>query len=687
MTELSFDYETRSEVDLKVRGLDVYSSDPSTEILMVSYSFNKEPVRLWTKEDGTPFPPEIKDALADPHVIKRAFNAQFERVISRRVLGVKTPIKNWRCTMVEAYHQSFAGTLEDIGKQVGLPIEKQKIAEGRKLIRLFCQPQRVTKNQPFRWRDILTNPDEWERFCEYCIGDTVAEMAIAEFLSENPMPQDEWDFYELDQRINDRGLPLDMKLVQNAIQMGERRKAEILDDMKALTGLANPNSTAQLLPWLQERGYRFEDLQKDTVKKVLKEGGISPEAEEVLKMRQQSSRTSLAKYVALEKAVGKGDRFRFGFQFGGASRTNRFAGRRFQKQNLPRTPKIIEPEEDDFWLVSTTDSIRNGDYDLLGMIVGEHMEGLVGCIRSAIRAPEGKRLVTCDLSSIESVVIGWLSGCERLLNVFRTGKDAYKDFATDLYKKPYEEVTRTERSNSKPAVLGCGYRLGGGDLSPDGKRTGLWGYAESMGVDMPREEAARAVAVFREKYPEIVQLWYALENAVRLTVRTGRSQSVGPLVFEKKGKFLRVRLPSGRFMYYYKPRIEQKTYQSKSRETGKPLFNPDGTPKTYTKWNFSYEGKEVGSNVWGRTMSHGGKLVENFVQAIARDILKAGMLAAHREGFTIVSHVHDEIVTLEDYDNEHCTLERLRSCMIETLPWTEGMPLGAEGWEAIFYRK
>lgn len=682
MTVLRLDWETASEVDLKKRGLDVYSAHPSTRVLMGAYQFDDEAVQHWDTADTDRIPSELAEALEDPHVIKKAFNAQFERVIARRVLRLKVPYKGWRCTMALAYAHSFVGGLGDIGLQMGLPEHLLKMKEGDRLIKRFSMPQKVTKNQPHRWRSWETDPDDWALFGTYNCQDVVTEGAIDDTLTPFAGLDSEWDLYELDQLINDRGLPVDLDFVEHAIWMAARRKAELLDEMAALTGLRNPNSPVQLLPWLQDRGYPFGDLGKDTVKKVLRENAavaddgmdgqfLDQEAVECLRLRQNASRTSTAKYTALKAAAGPKSRMRFTFQFGGASRTNRWSGRRFQPQNLTRTPKAIEPDGGDIHkLAFTTELIRQGDYDGLGMMIGEPMEALAGCIRSAIRAPEGYELRVCDLSSIETCVIAWLAGCVRLLEVIRSGKDPYKDFATVLFSKPYDEVTKKERGDSKPAVLGSGYRLGGGDMK-EGKRTGLWGYAENMGVDLTREQSHEATQLFRSTYHEIPKLWFALERAVEQCLRTGAPQKCGVLRFEKDGPYLTVWLPSGRPMRYFKPKIVMRV----------PPWG--GEPKK----NFSYMAQPQGTNKWVRITSHGGKLVENFVQAIARDILKEGLLAAHRAGFYIVGHVHDEIITQQRLDDQAHTLESLKTCMTRQLAWCPDLPLGAAGWCGPFYMK
>ncbi len=704
MDELRLDYESRSLLDLPTVGLDRYSADPSTEIFMASWQINGGTVQQWEARDGR-MPAELKDALLDPSVTRRAFNAQFERVMTRRVLKIKTPYENWRCTQVMAYMLSFAGTLLQVGQQIGIDSQYLK-SDGKKYINMFSKPHAITKTNPNQWWDWNTHPFEWDEFLAYNRQDVIAEGVICDYLLKYPQMEEEWKLYELDQRINDRGVPIDLEMCDKATRMAAARKDEFMKQMKQITGLSNPNSVTQLKPWIKERGYRFDDLGKDTIKKVLAEDAdsikltgehiLSPDCVKVLGMRRQTARTSVGKYQKFKSLCGPGNRLRFPIQFAGASRTQRWAARGAQIHNLGRTPKALEPQADgdfegfgigDYNLRQATEAIQREDLDFLKLLLKEPMDGIAGCVRSVIRAEPGYELVTSDLASIESVVIGWLSGCERLLNVFREGRDAYRDFATELFKKPYSEVTSSERSLAKPATLGAGYRLGGGELDAYGKRTGLWGYAENMGIDMTQKQAIESVRIFRETYPEIPVLWKNLENAIIRTIKLKKVSWVGPVAFELRKGFLVAVLPSGRRMYYQKPRLETRVFQSKDRETGQPLFHEDGSPVTYKKTSFSYMGFNQDFKKWMRQDSHGGKMTENLVQAIAREILKYGLFNAAKAGFNILFHVHDEIVTQRKIGDERYSLKKLISCMIERQPWYGDMPLNAAGWVAPFYRK
>lgn len=701
MTKLSLDYETFSDVDIKTKGLDLYTASPEARVLMCAYQIDDHPIRMWEPHRG-PIPAELRDALLDPRVERWAFNAGFERVVTRRMLGIKTPYSGWRCTMSLAYLQAFKGGLEDVGEQMGLADAVTKDKDGKRLINLFSMPQRVTSKQPHRIRDWRTDPEDWQRFLDYCRQDVVAETAIWKRLIKFPIPESEWELYELDQRINDRGKPVDMAFVRNAIAMADRRQKEIVEQLRAETGLANPNSISQLLPWLQERGYPFPDLGKDTVQKVLKEG-TAPLCERALRLRQWAARLSIKKYNTLLDTTGRGDRARFLFQFAGASRTGRWAGRRVQTQNLPRTPKNIEPDEnpetgevDDAKLRATTEMIRDGDYDALDLSFKEPMEALVGCVRSAFGVREGRKMISADLASIEACIVAWLFDVEKMLQVIRAGRDIYKDFGTYLFRKPYEQINKAERTIAKPPTLGAPYRLGGGELR-QGRRTGLWGYAENMGVDMTREQAHEAVRVFRDIYaPEIVEAWKALERGVQRAMTSNGPVKVGKVRFERLKPYMTMIMPSGRRIYYFQPRIEVRTVNTgrfverRSRGEfidGAPKGEPVMVEETYERETFTYMGQNQDTGRWERLENHGGRFVEQLTQGFAREVLAYQMIRAHKDGFHLVAHIHDEAVAEHDEGDNYYTLDRFIEHMKAPIPFAPGLPLGAAGWEGRFYRK
>jgi DNA polymerase bacteriophage-type len=692
--EMSLDFETYCDLDLKKVGLDLYSAHPSCEVLMCSYHLGNGKTKHWDKTKDPKMPRDLREALEDDRYYIWAFNAQFERVVMNRVLGVSPELSRWRCSQILSYMHSYTGTMEMVGRQMGIDQDKQKLATGKKLIKMFCGPQKITRTQTLTRFTRHTHPVEWEMFCEYNIQDDVSERTIKRTLDkpQYPIPQREWEFYALDQIINDRGLPIDRLFCERALAMANRRKAQLLKRMVRITGLQNPGSPVQLLTWIKERGYPFNDVQKDSIKKVLtadklvRSGDLKPGKDDlapvltrdcvkILKLRQQQARTTTTKYAALLVAMGDDNRMRYVFQFCGASRTGRFAGRRFQPQNLTTMRDI----DDVKLLEMLTDLIREDDYEGLTIMRKEPLDALAGLVRSAVRAPRKKKLVVCDLSSIESVVIGWVAKCERLLNVFRDGKDAYKDFATEIYNVAYEFVTKVMRKMAKPATLGAGYRLGGGEIR-EGKKTGLWGYAENMGVEMTKKEAAKHVATFRRVYKEIPECWYELEDAIKKTIKRKITTHVGPLRFYMAKPYLVCELPSGRCIYYRAPRIRREKLIGIDRKTGEEYV--------YWKDAISYMGKQQNGNAWRRINSHGGKFIENIVQAIARDILREGMLRADADGFFLIGSVHDEIICEEsDTDLVNHGLDRLRHHMIQRSEWMEGLPLNAEGTVSNIYYK
>jgi DNA polymerase bacteriophage-type len=688
--ELHFDFETKSETDLTKAGLMRYALDPSTEAMLCSYKFrswgkNATP-KLWDYNDTRTFPAELSDAIEDPRVMKVAFNAQFERIICKHVLGLETDYASWRCGMVLAYMLSFIGGLGDVAKQIGAPIDKQKMTEGARLIRLFCMPQRITRNQPYLWRDSLTDEEDWELFREYCIQDTVAEIDQWNKFIKYPVGEKEWEVYAFDQKVNDRGYPLDLKFCHNAIAMVQKRKAEVIAEMRGITKLANPNSPAQLLPWLRERGYPFKDLQKNTVKKALSnfKDDMTDDAIAAAKLRRWSASTAATKYQTYVNREVNG-RYMMGLQMAGAQRTRRWGGRGAQPHNQARTPKDYEEHE---WaegsekevhgvtkLEVATNIVRDGDYEALKLFAKEPMEVLAGIVRSAIAAPKGKQLRVTDLTSVESIGVAYVSKCERMLNVFRNGKDIYKDFGTVMYGVAYEQISKQMRTDSKPAILGAGFGLGGGKLDEEGERTGLWGYAESMGIDMTLEASHQSVNAFRDDYaPEVPTTWGELDAGVRGVMEDGKPRKAGMFRIEYMQPFLLLWLPSGRPIFYYKPQIEKI-----------PMVSKAGNP--YTRYQFSYMGKAKNSNKWIRVNSWGGKLIENGVQAFCRDVLVEKLLALDALDFYLVMHVHDEGISEEDEEDDVHTLDVMNHEFRKPPSYALDMPMGSAGYVNRFYKK
>jgi len=674
-THLHFDYETKSRVNLKVHGLARYAAHPSTQIQMVSYAFNDDPVKQWTEDDIDDFPRELIEAIRDPHVLKHAHNAAFERALTAGVLGIETDPRSWRCTMAWAYMLGLPGALERLGPVLRLPPEMLKFASGKKLMRLFMAPRKPTKKMPYEWRSAQTHPEEWRGYCGYNVQDTETERFIANHrLSRFEIVDDEWEVWAIDQEINERGWPIDRLMVENARSMVLEETASLRQRLGELTGLQNPNSDPQFRPWVLQRGYSYGDMRKETVAKALREERLFDDAREALLLRAQLKRTSVKKYETVYDFLSADDRLRNTFQYGGAARTLRWAGRGPQYHNLKKPPKHLE---DPVLLRDIIEAIRLKDVEWLVDLYDDPMTALSAVIRGTVRAPEGKILKVADLSAIEACVLAWVARCPSMLQVFREGKDIYKAFGQHVYLKPYDELTKEERNNSKPGALGAGYRLSGGEekideKTGDLKKTGLWGYAENMGIKLTKEESHKSVQVFREIYPEVPTFWYDLERAMKKTINSKQETWVGYIRFDISGPFLRARLPSGRCLHYLRPKIELRDM-------------PYGEPK----WTVTYEGMEDNGErkFWGRIPTHGGKVTENLCQAIARDVLANGIIEARSEGFIIDGHVHDELVVETDIDDDYLTVALLEDCMTRKQPWMRGLPLSAHGFETPFYRK
>ena len=634
---MHLDYETRSTVDLKTYGLERYARD--CEIILASWAFEDGSTHQWDGLDlDNSAPGTLIEAFRDSSVEIHAFNAPFERKVTSHQLGIDIPIERWHCTMAHAYSRGFSGGLAQVGEQMGIPEEVAKLREGRSLISRFCTPRRESlANRQLYWLP-EDDPEAWNLFRRYNHQDVEAERWIYRFLQQFPVTPEERALWILDQEINDRGLPVDIALAEHAQDFDEILRDKSLGTLETLTWLANPNSRDQLLDWLRRAGTPLPDLQKATVADYLQRG-LGGEVDEVLRLRQQLASTACKKFTAVGNQQVDG-RMRGCFQFCGASRTGRWGGRGLQPQNLPR-PTIPNPEV-------AADTVAADHLELFEACYDNPLEALGSCVRSVIAAPPGQRLVVADLSSIESRVLGWLTGCKRINETFAAGKDTYQVFAQDWLKVPYDQVTKTQRNLSKPPDLGCGYGLGA---------SGLVKYADNMGVKLSEKQALHAVQVYRTTRHEVPAFWRMLDHwAVEALAGTPNR------MMEIAGDFLLIHLPSGRNLHYYKPEMR------------------DGS--------LTYLGQNSFTHKWERLHTWGGKLVENIVQAIARDILAEGMkLFALSPGYEITGHVHDEIIALAHAKEAEHALRHLERCMSTTPPWAPGLLLAAHGYTAKRYRK
>lgn len=645
MQTLSIDLETYSDQPLAKTGVYRYVESPDFEILLFAYSVDGGPVQQIDLACGEKIPSEILCALEDDKVTKWAFNANFERICLSRFLGYPTGAylepDSWKCSMVWAAYMGLPLSLEGAGAVLGL--EKQKLAEGKDLIKYFCQPCAPTKSNGQRTRNLPKHaPDKWLAFKRYNIRDVETEMSIQARLSKYPVPDSVWEEYHLDQEINDRGVGLDMELVRQAIQMDGRSRSELTQAMKELTSLDNPNSVQQMKQWLADNGVETDTLGKKAVAELLKTA--PPELQKVLTLRQQLAKSSVKKYQAMETAVCADGRARGMFQFYGANRTGRWAGRIIQMQNLPQN------HLDD--LSEARGLVRAGGFDALEMLYEDVPDTLSQLIRTAFVPQENRKFIVADFSAIEARVIAWLAGEKWRQDVFAEGKDIYCASASQMFGVPVEKhgVNGHLRQKGKIAELALGYGGSVGALKAMG--------ALEMGLS--EDELPALVSAWRQANPKIVQFWWAVDHAVMDAVTRKTTTKTHGIIFSARNGMLFITLPSGRSLAYVKPKI------------GENRFGGDC---------ITYEGVG-GTKKWERIDSYGPKFVENIVQATSRDILCYAMKTLRC--CSIVMHIHDEVVIEAD---RRMSLQAVCDQMGRTPPWANGLQLRADGYETDFYKK
>ena len=656
---LSIDVETFSDVDLKKCGVYKYAESPDFEILLFGVSVDGSEVTVYDLASGDTVPEEIIRALSDDSVIKWAYNASFERVCLSVWLRRNYPqyfssysieedtVRNyldpssWRCSLVWGAYMGLPLSLEGIGKV--LKLENQKMAEGKALIRYFCVPCKPTKANGGRTRNLPEHdPVKWSTFIAYNKRDVKTEMAIQKKLSKFPAPDFLWEEYHLDQEINDRGIQLDMVLVEQAIAIDERSREELSAKMRQLTALENPNSVQQMKEWLTKHGLEVDSLDKKSVKELLKTA--PPELAEVLELRRQLAKSSVKKYQAMQNAVCTDGRARGMFQFYGANRSGRWAGRLIQLQNLPQNHMAH--------LEDARSLVRSGDYALLSALHDSVPEVLSELIRTAFVPRDGYKFIVSDFSAIEARVLSFLAGESWRLKVFAENGDIYCASATAMFHVPVEKHGQNAhlRQKGKIAELALGY---GGSV----------GALKSMGaleMGLAEEELQPLVDAWRTSNPNIVQLWWDVDNAVKTTVRQRLDTETHGIRFRYRSGMLFIILPSGRQLCYVKPKMGTNKFGGES---------------------VTYEG--VGSTKkWERIESYGPKFVENIVQAISRDILMYAMRTLSH--CFIVGHVHDELII-------ECSMDVSPDAVCEqmgrTPPWIGGLNLRADGYETMFYKK
>ena len=661
MKTLSIDIETYSDIPLQKSGVYRYCESPNFEILLFGYSADSGPVQVVDLACGEKIPADVLDDLTDDAVTKWAFNASFERVcLSRylRDLGIsldpfhdKYPLsqevarflnpESWRCSMVWAATMGLPLSLEGVGSVLGL--EKQKLTEGKELIKFFCQPCAPTKTNGQRTRNRPFHaPDKWDAFKRYNLRDVETEMGIQQRLAKFPVPDQVWEEYHIDQEINDRGVRLDMELVRAAIDMDTRSRQELTTAMKRMTSLENPNSVQQMKQWLSDNGMETESLDKKAVAELLKDAPA--ELREVLSLRQQLAKSSVRKYQAMENTVCSDSRARGMFQFFGAARTGRFSGRNIQLQNLPQNHLLD--------LTEARALVRAGDFDAVKLLYEDVPDTLSQLIRTAFIPRDGAQFLVADFSAIEARVIAWYAGETWRQKVFEKGGDIYCASASQMFKVPVEKhgINGHLRQKGKIAELALGYGGSVGALKAMG--------AIEMGLT--EDELPPLVDAWRQSNPRIVEFWWAVDRAVMEAVRYKHTTSSYGLTFSCRSGMLFITLPSGRSLAYVKPKI--------------------GTNK-FGGECITYEG--VGATKkWERLDSYGPKFVENIVQATARDILCYAMRTLRC--CSIVMHIHDELVIEAD---PSMSLDAVCEQMGRTPPWATGLLLRADGYATPFYKK
>ena len=645
MKTISLDIETYSSVDLKKCGVFKYCESPDFEILLFGYSIDGGEVAVMDLASGERLPQYVRDALRDDSVIKWAFNSSFERICLSRWLGLPTgeylnPAP-WRCSMVWSAYMGLPLSLAGVGAVLGL--EKQKLTEGKDLIRYFCSPCKPTAANGQRTRNLpVQAPEKWAAFQAYNKRDVETEMAIQARLAKFPVPDSVWEQYCQDQEINDRGVQLDMTLVQNAIALDEQSKVELTQKMRELTELNNPNSVAQMKNWLAENGMETDTLGKKAVAELLK--SAPGQLGEVLELRQQLAKSSVTKYQAMEAVACSDDRARGLFQFYGANRTGRAAGRLIQCQNLPQNHMTD--------LEQARHLVRGGDFATLNLLYDNVPAVLSELIRTAFVPQNGRKFIVADFSSIEAVVLAWLAGEKWTLEAYAQKRDLYIENAEIMFGAPKGSIDKKSpmRQKSKIAVLACGYQGSVGALKAFG--------ALEMGLN--EEELKPLVDAWRAANPNIVRFWWDADKAAKDAVKQKTTTETRGIRFSYQGDMLFITLPSGRKLSYVKPRIGTNRFGSEC---------------------VTYEG--IGATKkWERIESSPGKWVENITQAVARDILYYALSTFRTSN--VVMHIHDEIVIEAD---RHISLEAVCEQMSRVPPWAKGLPLRADGYECDFYQK
>lgn len=652
---MGVDIETYSSVDLTEAGVYAYTEAPDFDILLISYIFDdwgEDDVKTIDCFDADPdMMAEFCEALTDPQIVKTAFNANFERTCLAKWLQKPMPPEEWRCTMVKALTLGLPGNLAGAGEALGLPAEKLKDPQGKALIQFFSKPCKPTRTNGQRTRNLPEHdPAKWQLYKNYNRQDVVTEQEILRKLSIYKTPESEQQLWALDQHMNDNGVALDIPMVEKIVAYDTRRRQELQEEAQELTGLKNPNSLAQLKRWLAEQGVEMTSVTKDTITEALRDPELPSVVRRVLEIRTALGKTSVAKYSTMLVAHCQDHRLRGILQFYGANRSGRWAGRLVQTHNLAKNSL---PD-----LALARELAAEGDFDTMGTLFGETAFVFSELIRTAFIPSEGCRFIVSDFSAIEARVLAWIAGEEWVLEAFRAGKDIYCETASMMYHVPVEKHGANShlRQKGKVAVLACGYQGGVGAMKRMDK-----------GGSIPEDELQSVVDQWRQANSKVVKLWRTVELAARTAIEEHRTIRLkNGIAFGYINGNLFIKLPGGRKLCYWNTRLK--------------LDPRDG------REHIVYMGVNQETKQWGETETYGGKLVENIVQATARDCLAISMERIAALGYNIVMHVHDEIIVdcpIEDTD----AMERINACMAEPIPWAPGLPLRGDGYETPFYMK
>lgn len=652
---MGVDIETYSSVDLAGAGVYAYTEAPDFDILLIGYKFDDEDAvhvidTLAVDRDFDEELYEFREALTDPGIIKTAFNANFERTCLAKWTGAPMPPEEWRCTMIKALTLGLPGNLADVGIAMGLPEEKLKDPQGKALIQFFSKPCKPTRTNGQRTRNLPAHdPAKWKLFIEYNRQDVVTEQEILRRLAIYKTPESEQRLWSLDQHMNDNGVKLDIPMVEKIVEYDTQRRQELQEEAQALTGLRNPNSLAQLKKWLGAQGVPMTNVTKDTIAAAL-QTELPENVRRMLEIRTALGKTSVAKYSTMLTAVCQDHRLRGILQFYGANRSGRWAGRLVQTHNLA---KNTLPD-----LALARELAAEGDFETMGTLFGETAFVFSELIRTAFIPSDGCRFVVSDFSAIEARVLAWIAGEEWVLDAFRAGKDIYCETAAMMYHVPVEKHGANShlRQKGKVAVLACGYQGGVGAMKRMDK-----------GGSIPEDELQSVVDQWREANPRVVKLWRTCEMAAKTAIQEHRTVRIlRGIEFSYINRNLFIKLPSGRKLCYWDTRLKQDDY------TG--------------RLSIVYMGVNQETKQWGETETYGGKLVENIVQATARDCLAVAMTRVSALDYKIVMHVHDEmIVDVPSTDTE--APGKITAIMAQPIDWAEGLPLKGDTYETPFYMK